>query len=87
MAEDLSINTMNGSLGLLSAPSISSGTELFGMFEHSLIFLLSEVRPRTIEDLEEMNLSKLHELIDESIRLLKENGCESICIVRKSFSD
>lgn len=37
------------------------------------------------DDLEEMNISELHELINESIRLLEENGCESIGLVGKSF--
>ena len=86
MREELSINTMNESLGIVLVPGISSGAELFDMLEHSLNF--SSVRVEAwndAEDLEEMNLSNLHELIDESIRLLKENGCESIGIVGKSF--
>ena len=84
MREGLSSSLKDESLGLVLVPGISSRPDLFDKLEQSLDF--SSVRVEAwggADNLEVMNLSELPELLDESIILLEEHGCESIGIVRK----
>ena len=78
------------SRGLIIIPGISSGP--FGSPFEEVVEELSDdcsiVRINAwegAEDLEKMELKDLHDLIDEACELLRNNGCESISVLGKSF--
>ena len=86
--EDFVVESGEPGRGLLVVPGISSGPFGSPFDEVADGFDGSVVRVDAWDgaaDLEEMSLKDLHDLVQEGVDLLRDEGCESVAVLGKSF--